>query len=233
MIFLRTYLLVILAFVFSINAIAQPEIEMVFVEGGPYLLETGSCDSDVRDIKKIEVVSFYIGKYEVTQAQWQAVMGDNPSGFFGCGNCPVDSVSWNDVQEFVRKLNVQTGKKYRLPTEAEWEYASKGGRKTNGSKYSGSNNLQDVAWYEDNSENKTHKVGLLRSNELGIYDMTGNVKEWCLDLVNFELNYICGIMRGGSIGEDADWCTIIIRDRAEPDYRDNSIGFRLVLPVNH
>ena len=222
----------LLGLIFTLNVNAQPEIEMVFVEGGPYLMETGSCDSEERTTTKINVASFYIGKYEVTQVQWQTVMGENPSGFSGCENCPVDSVSWNDVQEYIRKLNSQTGKNYRLPTETEWEYAAKGGRKTNGFIYSGSNNLQDVAWYEDNSENKTHKVGLLRPNELGIYDMTGNVNEWCLDLVNFELNNICGIMRGGSLGEDADWCTINIRSRAEPVYRDNSIGFRLVLPVN-
>ena len=115
-----------------------------------------------------------IGKYEVTQALWKAVMENNPSGFKG-DNLPVECVSWYDCQKFISKLNRITGKKFRLPTEAEWEYAARGGKKSRGYQYSGSNNISDVAWYIINSGDKTHAVGTKQGNELGIYDMSGNV----------------------------------------------------------
>ena len=124
--------------------------------------------------------TIYIGRYEVTQAQWKAIMGSNPSMFKG-DNLPVEQVSWNDVQEFIHKLNAQTGKNYRLPTEAEWEFAARGGNGSKGYRYSGSNTVGDVAWYIDNSNRTTHPVGTKSSNEWGIYDMSGNVFEWCSD----------------------------------------------------
>jgi formylglycine-generating enzyme required for sulfatase activity len=139
------------------------EIEMVSVQGNS------------------TVSSFNIGKYEVTQGQWKAVMGDNPSRFKSGDNYPVENVSWNDVQDFLSRLNALTGKNYRLPRETEWEYAARGGNSSRGYKYSGSANINDVAWYDGNSGERTHPVGTKAPNELGIYDMSGNVKEWCQD----------------------------------------------------
>ena len=216
--------------------------EMVFVEGGTFQMGSSSGDSDERPVHSVTLSSFSIGKYEVTQAQWKAVMGTNPRFFTGCDNCPVGNVSWNDVQEFIRKLNAQTGKNYRLPTEAEWEFAAKGGKQSRGYTYSGSNDLGSVAWYYDNSQSKTHAVGGKQANELGIYDMSGNVWEWCSDWYGNYNSYnetnptgaSSGqdrVLRGGSGYYDAYDCRTADRDRLNPDYWGISGGFRLVLPV--
>ena len=160
-------------------------IEMVRVEAGTFTMgATPEMENPWDGEKPTHQVTltndYYIGKYEVTQALWQAVMGNNPSNFKG-DNLPVGYVSWKDCQKFISKLNSITGKTFRLPTEAEWEYAAHGGKKSRGYQYSGSNNISDVAWYGDNSDDKTHPVGSKQGNELGIYDMTGNVWEWCQD----------------------------------------------------
>ena len=160
-------------------------IDMVRVEAGTFTMgATPEMENPINNEKPAHQVTltndYYIGKYEVTQALWQAVMGNNPSYFKG-DNLPVENVSWDDCQKFISKLNSITGKNFRLPTEAEWEYAARGGKKSRGYQYSGSNNISDVAWYDDNSGIKTHAVGSKQSNELGIYDMTGNVWEWCHD----------------------------------------------------
>ena len=182
---------------------------------------------------------YYIGKYEVTQALWKAVMGNNPSYFKG-DNLPVEKVSWDDCQEFISKLNRITGKTFRLPTEAEWEYAARGGNKSRGYQYSGSNNLSDVAWYFDNSRKKTHAVGTKQPNELGIYDMSGNVWEWCQDrygeynsssLVN-PTGANSGsdrVYRGGGWCFSARFCRSSFRLSATPAYRVIDLGLRLVL----
>ena len=160
-------------------------IDMVRVEAGTFTMGATAEMKDPWNVEKpthqVTLTNdYYMGKYEVTQALWQAVMGNNPSNYKG-DNLPVECVSWDDCQKFISELNRITGKTFRIPTEAEWEYAARGGKKSRGYQYSGSNNLSDVAWYSDNSGKKTHAVGTKQPNELGIYDMSGNVEEWCQD----------------------------------------------------
>ncbi|MDR2970771.1 MAG: formylglycine-generating enzyme family protein [Bacteroidales bacterium] len=222
------------------------KFEMVYVQGGIFNMgctsEQGSdCWDNEKPAHQVTVGSFYIGKYEVTQALWWAVMGNNPSYFKG-DNLPVEKVSWDDVQQFIRKLNEMTGKRFRLPTEAEWEYAARGGNKSQGYKYSGSNSLYNVAWYDDNSGEKTHPVGTKNPNELGIYDMSGNVWEWCGDW--YGENYYSSspasnptgpsygsarVLRGDSWGASAEHCRVSRRHSNAPDDRADDYGFRLLL----
>jgi formylglycine-generating enzyme required for sulfatase activity len=218
------------------------ELEMVFVEGGTFQMGSSSGESDEQPIHSVTLSSFNIGKFEVTQAQWKAVMGNNPSYYQGCDNCPVENVSWNDVQEFIRKLNARTGKNYRLPTEAEWEFAAKGGKQSRGYTYSGSNYLGVVAWYGDKDGSKTHAVGEKQANELGIYDMSGNVWEWCSDWYGPYTSYYetnptgassgqYRVLRGGSWNRNANRCRTALRDWSGLVTGANNIGFRLVLSV--
>lgn len=159
--------------------------KMVKVEGGKYVMgasvdEKGVADGDEYPAHNVNISSFYIGQFEVTQKLWQDVMGNNPSETKGENN-PVDKVSWNDCNEFIARLNKLTGKTFRMPTEAEWEFAARGGVDSKGYIYSGSNNIDAVAWYDANEDGQTHAVGQKQPNELGIYDMSGNVGEWCSD----------------------------------------------------
>jgi formylglycine-generating enzyme required for sulfatase activity len=213
---------------------------MVFVEGGTFNMgctsEQGSdCYDNEKPAHRVTVSDFYICKYEVTQAQWESVMGSNPSNFKG-DNLPVETVSWDDIQEFIKKLNAQTGKNYRLPTEAEWEYAARGGTKSKGYKYSGSNNLAEVAWFGGNSG--SHPVGTKQPNELGIYDMSGNVWEWCSDWdgtysASAQQNPIgassgsARVSRGGSWSSRAQGCRVAARGGISSGDRYGILGFRL------
>ena len=227
---------------FTVNGVS---FTMKLVEGGTF--QMGSNDSDAeRDEKPVHSVTlsnYYIGETEVTQALWKAVMGSNPSSFKG-DNMPVEQVDWYDCQEFIRKLNQKTGKSFRLPTEAEWEYAARGGKKSKGYKYAGSNNIGSVAWYTDNSGSKTHVVKGKSPNELGLYDMSGNVYEWCSDWYSSDYygesssvspqgppSYGSGrVLRGGSWIGIAGHCRVSCRYHFSPGPNGLGIyGFRLCL----
>ena len=235
----------------SDNTISIPvkdgiNIDMVRVEAGTFTMgatpEMKNPDNDEKPTHRVTLTNdYYIGKYEVTQALWQMVMGNNPSEFKG-DNLPVETVSWYDCQEFISKLNRITGKMFRLPTEAEWEYAARGGNKSRGYQYSGSNNLSDVAWYGNNSGDETHAVGTKQPNELGIYDMSGNVDEWCQDWKgayssSSQVNPTGAnsgssrVIRGGS-WDASDWgwgCRSSYRSCTLPGNRYYGFGLRLVL----
>jgi formylglycine-generating enzyme required for sulfatase activity len=209
--------------------------DMVDVEGGTYLM--GTNDSLAFDDGKPEhretVKSFAIGKTEVTQALWKAVMGENPSLHKG-DNLPVENVSWDDCQEFITRLNNQTGKKFRLPTEAEWEYAARGGNRGKGYRYSGSDYLDGAGWYEHNSNSMPHEVASKSPNELGIYDMSGNVWEWTSDSwcddYDSPRDNPNHVFRGGSWYDPENSCHIFARaTRSDLNYRYGHLGLRLAL----
>jgi formylglycine-generating enzyme required for sulfatase activity len=215
--------------------------QMVKVEGGTFTM--GSDDYPNTPIHDVTLSSFQIGKYTVTQEQWQSVMDNNPAYFHGENNLPVENVSWDDVQEFLRKLNEKYNikeKPFRLPTEAEWEYAARGGKESKNYKYSGGNDLKDVSWCYKNSGARTRTVGEKQPNELGLYDMSGNIWEWCSDW--YDEDYYkkspkenpqgstkgrSRVVRGGSWRSNAEIYRVSIRNYCEPGDRLNSIGFRL------
>ena len=217
---------------------------MVKVEGSTFTMgatpEQGNDAYEYeRPAHQVTLSDYYIGRYEVTQKEWQAVMGDNPSKFYG-DNLPVDYVSCNDCQDFINKLNQLTGLKFRLPTEAEWEFAARGGKQSKGYKYSGSDNAKNIAWYEKNSGSKPHQVGTKEPNELGIYDMSGNVGEWCGDWYgryssSAQTNPTgpssgsLRVLRGGSWRRNARICRVSRRSIDFPSNRSNNSGFRVVL----
>ncbi len=218
--------------------IQQAVDDMVWVEGGTFKMNYRE-GVDVHKVK-VTLSGFYISKYEVTQELWQAVMGNNPSHFTGNPRLPVEMVSWNDCQEFLRKLNQMTGKNFRLPTEAEWEYAARGGKKSRGYDFSGSNNPKDVAWDRFNSGESTQPVGMKLSNELGLYDMSGNVWEWCQDWYGEYSNSPSTnpvgpsmgsgrVIRGGSCNENFLSLYVDFRTWAEPTSLMSTVGLRLAL----
>lgn len=227
---------------FNVNGV---EFKMIKVEGGTFSMgatseqeyDALSCEKPVHSVT---LSDYYIGETEVTQELWEAVMGSNPSYFEGDNQRPVENVSWNDCQKFIKKLNRLTGKEFRLPTEAEWEYAARGGKYSRGYKYSGSNNADEVAWYDSNSGSKTHPVKTKKDNELGLYDMSGNVWEWCNDWWGCYQSNSQTNPTGPSEGESrvlrgGGWCyfdmgvRVSRRDYLTPGYRHIIIGLRLAL----
>ena len=245
---------------FRLTPAAFPK-NMVWVEGGSFQMGSNNGDSDEKPVHQVTVSSFWIGKYEVTQNKWQEVMGSNPSNWKG-DNLPVEQISWNDAVDYCNKRSIKEGltpcysgsgdniscdwnaNGYRLPTEAEWEYAARGGVKSKGYTYSGSNDLGSVAWYDGNSGNQTHSVGGKAANELGIFDMSGNVWEWCWDW--YDSGYYAKSpgpdprgagsgsyrgLRGGSWGSNDDYCRVADRVYNSPGYGSSYYGLRLARAV--
>lgn len=221
---------------------------MVSVRGGTYNMgvlfnSDPDAGTDEDPLHEVTLNDYYIGKFEVTQELWKAVMGSRKGSFKG-NNLPVENVSWDDCQNFINTLNQLTGGNFRLPTEAEWEYAARGGEKSKGYKYSGSNNVNDVAWYsKTTNDSGTQQVGIKKPNELGIYDMSGNVWEWCYDFHAYypsdpQLNPTGPksgdhrIIRGGSWYIEAKNARVTKRGHRKPNERDKYIGFRLAADNN-
>ncbi len=221
-------------------------MEFVFVKGGCFQMQHGNRAEGHGDEtgRQACVKDFYIGKYEVTQGQWKRIMGNNPSIFKDCGdNCPVESLSWDDAEEFIGLLNKRTGKSYRLPQEAEWEYAARSGGKEE--KWAGTSDeteLRDYAWYRENSGKRTHPVGQKKPNGLGIYDMSGNVAEWIEDkhfktypatATQSSGTWEFYVIRGGFWGDTAEALQFVTHNvgRAIETYLD--IGFRIVVPAEN
>ena len=241
---------------FTVNGIS---FTMVGVQGGTYMMggtdEQGTDASSLeKPVHEVTLSDYYIGQTEVTQALWAAVMGTNPSYFTsakGYGdnvNRPVESVTWDDCNNFIARLSELTGRQFRMPTEAEWQYAARGGNKTQGHKYAGGDVIDDVAWYRVNSFDQgnkspdygTHAVATKAPNELGLYDMSGNVNEWCSDWYgsytedaqNNPSGPETGTSRmcpGGSWGSQAAYCRVSYRARYAPTMKSNIIGLRLVM----
>ena len=247
-----------------INSLAEPlrshlkklVADMVLVEGGTYMM--GNPDRDKNDEyakdvpHEVTLSSFYICKYEVTEALWTAVMGSNPSDHKSGDNYPVEQVNWYDCQDFVEKLSELTGRHFRLPTEAEWEYAARGGQRSRGYRYSGSYNLDEIGWHVGNAHHYKREVGTKKPNELGLYDMTGNVNEWCQDKHNndyyrhspttnpqgpdrssFKDNRC---IRGGSVWDDDKHDELKVYHRPcggqPPEAKHACDGLRLAMSVN-
>ena len=224
--------------IFFVNGVS---FTMVHVEGGTFQMgsEDSESLSDEQPVHQVTLSTFSIGQTEVTQELWEAVMGTNPSYFKGA-KLPVEQVSWYDCQTFFSKLNSMTGKQFRLPTEAEWEYVARGGNRSKGYKYSGSNNIGDVAWYDSNSGNTTHEVATKAPNELGVYDMSGNVWEICHDWFgsyrsSSQTNPVgpssgtYRVRRGGGWNTYAKDLPVTRRFISAPDYSGYFLGLRLAL----
>lgn len=219
--------------------------DFVKVQGGTFLMGSSKSNNDAFESEypqhEVTIADFYVGITQITQKQWRDVMGNNPSHFNDSDDCPVETVSWDDVQNYIDKLKVKTGKLFRLPTEAEWEHAARGGQKSQGFMFAGSNNLDEVGWYLSNSGGKTQPVATKNPNELGLYDMSGNVYEWCQDKwhENYEGAPTDGsawdsggssgrVLRGGYWGGSARGCRSAYRSSGAPAGRCSRIGFRLV-----
>ena len=217
--------------------IGDVSFKMISVKGGSFLMgateEQGNdFYNDERPVHRVTLSDYYIGETVVTQALWKAVMGYNPSYYKG-DNLPVEKVSWDDCHEFLKQLNKRTGKTFSLPSEAEWEYAARGGNKSKGFKYAGSNDVNKVAWYSEDGKFETHVVRQKEANELGLYDMSGNVREWCQD--NWKRDYNATpdssyrVVRGGGCDNNAKLCRVTCRYFYTPSFVSAHVGFRLIL----
>jgi formylglycine-generating enzyme required for sulfatase activity len=247
--FLKKSAVFLILILFCSIAFSQfQEPEMVFVKGGTFRMGSNRGGADEKPIHDVILDDFYIGKYEVTQAQWYSIIDKDPSlrYFPGCDSCPVERVTWDHVQEFIYKLNELSGMNFRLPTEAEWEYAARGGSFSRGYKYSGSNSADTVAWKDGNAGNKAHPIGRKKPNELGIYDMSGNLYEWCYDWYSpgyYEISPkenptgpaegTTRVIRGGSWYFDSSGLRVTEREGGIPDLRYGYIGFRLCRSAVH
>ena len=221
--------------------------QMVRVEGGTFTMgctpEQEDCADDEKPAHPVQVESFEIGRFEMTQELWEAVMGENPSAFADCPKCPVETVGWDDVQAFLRRLNAE-GAQYRLPSEAEWEYAARGGQPSEGHPYAGSGNLGDVAWYYENSGSRTQPVGSRQANELGLFDMSGNAREWVQDCWHGSYDGApddgrareegdCGrrVIRGGSWSGKPGDVRAANRFWYTTTFHNNNLGFRVARTI--
>lgn len=229
-----------------INLSSGFSFDMVYVEGGEFLMgDDSSAYESERPPHRVKTSSFYIGKYLVTQGLWKTITGQNPSRYQGDKH-PVERVSWNESRKFIKNLSEITDKPFRLPTEAEWEYAARGGLYSQGFTYAGSDKLKQVGWYEENSDGETHDVGQKLANELGIYDFSGNVAEWCEDdwhdsylgapevasgWVDAPKRSTTRILRGGNFLSRQDACRSAYRDKTAPASTTDFIGFRLCLSI--
>ncbi len=234
----------------------EMNIKMIWVEGGEFMMgctsEQSDCEDDEKNVRRVTVDGFYISMLEITQSQWEKVMGtsiyqqrdkaNNSWSIHGVGpDYPMYYVSWDEAMDFCRLLSSKTGKTYTLPTEAQWEYAARGGKMADGTKYAGSNMIDAVAWYKDNSGSTTHPCGTKRANVLGIYDMTGSVWEWCKDwyseiYAGYDANNPTGpssgsehVTRGGGWNSNALRCRVTARNLNASGKRYDSLGFRVVL----
>lgn len=231
--------------VYTANGVS---FKMIDVEGGSFTMgatseQSSDAYSDEKPTHRVNLSGYSIGQTEVTQALWNAVMGTNPSNFPGDLNRPVERVSWNECQAFITKLNTITGKTFRLPTEAEWEFAARGGTKTQTNKYAGSNTISEVAWYDANYNNPyygTKTVAIKERNELGLYDMSGNVGEWCQDWYGSyssssqtnpkgPSNGSARVIRGGGWNSFARDCRVSFRDSRGVTETNYAVGLRLAM----
>lgn len=230
-----------------LEARRELEADLIYVAGGSFSMgctsEQPTCENDENPEHPVRVGSFEIGRNEVTQELWGAVMGDNPSAFEDCPQCPVETVSWDDIQAFIEKLNA-AGEQFRLPSEAEWEYASRGGQRSQGHPYSGSDDWAAVAWYYENSGNRTRPVAQRQANELGLFDMSGNVREWVQDCwhdsyVDAPVDghaWVQGdctrrAIRGGSWYGKPSYMRTANRFWYTTYFRNNNLGFRIARTI--
>ena len=231
------------ALMYTVNGVS---FEMITIKGGTFTMgnESNEAWDSEKPAHQVTLNDYAIGMTEVTQELWQAVMGNNPSSFTGNQQFPVETISWDDCQDFIAKLNKLTGETFRLPTEAEWEYAARGGNASNGYKHSGSNVLDDVAWFCENSSGTTHPVKEKKANELGLYDMNGNVWEWCSDYFGYYTSSAVTnpqgpesstwrVLRGGGWCDDMSYCRATGRGSNKPQYRYNLNGLRLAMTCEY